>query len=371
MRSLILLLALSYLQTVPQGGNVVAALQALPGGDATHAGTGQVLITSEATGNIWLMGPNDPNWNNPPAGWLKLTGPLTIDCIGPHFAPPHGHRNACGLHGTVKISASNKIIDIRNVEFLDYLSTYITYGIASNGDRNGVGGSSGLNLDNVSWNHGSCIGTGPGMDIGSNSFWIWMHDMVSSGCVKGIFPIASVSRVKGLATVTTTSPTTLTTNQSIALQNSLDTSSVRATVIDSTHFTYASPGPDSTRTGGQVITYGAAAISINPGETGGGSGLIFIENINLNNGGIMFNPGTNGGSLYVKNVSYEGDFTDPDMPPVLILQVKHCDCQIVRVDHVEVSDPMYHIPRVQVNNGLVQPGTVMVDGLDFSAGTKP
>jgi hypothetical protein len=368
---LLALLLASYVQTVPQNGNITAALQALPGGDATHAGTGQVFITSEATGDIWLMGPNDPNYANPPAGWLKLTGPITIDCIGPHYAAPHGHRVACGLHGTIQISASAHNIDIRNVMFVDYLSTYIRYGIASNGDRTGVGGSSGLKLENVSWNHGGCNGTGPGMDIGSNSFWIWMHDIVASGCVKSIYTIASTSRVNNVATVTTTVPNSIATGDKVTMQNALDSTGAVVTVVDSTHFTYSSPGQNATLNGGQVITAGAASINIDPGPTGAGSGLIIIDNINLNNGGVLFHPGTNGGSLYVRNVSYEGDFTDPDMPPVLITSVKSCTngCQIVRIENVTVSDNSNPIHRVQVNNGQNVTGAVMLDWVDISTGT--
>src|SRR5271167_4889928 len=66
---------------------VYKALQSLPGGDSAHAGTGTIFISGTVAAggpaeSIRLMGPNDPNYRNPPLGWLKLTGPITIDCIG-------------------------------------------------------------------------------------------------------------------------------------------------------------------------------------------------------------------------------------------------------------------------------------------------
>jgi hypothetical protein len=353
----------NYVQTVPQGGDIIAALEALPGGDSTHAGTGTVIITSDATGTPWLMGPGDPNWNNPQAGWLKLTGPITIDCVGAYIAPPHGHKNGCGLHGSIWISAASKNIDIRNLMFMDYLGWYIRYGIDSNGNRNGSGGSSSFSLENVGWNHGGCNGTGPGMDIGSNSFWIWMSDIVASGCVKGIFPVTFASRKSGVVTVTTP-VNNISSGNCVTLQNISDPSfngSVQVTALDATHFTFPSSGPDAAASGGQVVTASAAAINIDPGS-GSGSGLVFIKNINLNNGGIRFAPGANGGGVYAENISYEGNFTDPDMPPVLVTKI--VDPTIVRIDHLEVADPMVSVRSVAVDNWLARsPNSVTLDGV--------
>ena len=308
------------------------------------------------------MGPNDPNYRNPPLGWLKLTGPITIDCIGPNIAPPHGHRNTCGMHGggiadsvhpAVWISSSNKIIEIKNLMFVDYLNTYIKYGIDSKNVRTGSGGSSGLSLENVAWNHGSChAGGGPGMDIGSNSFWIWMKDITASGCVQGIFSIAGASRKSNVTTITTKEVNNVSAGDLVTIANALDdTLNGTFAVVsapDHTHFTYNNIGANNTSGTGQVVTAGAAAINIDPGLTGSGSGLIIIDNINLNNGGIRFRPGVNGGGLYVRNVSYEGDFTDPDMPPILVMSTN--SPTVVRVDNVEIADPMNTIPAVQVDN---------------------
>ena len=346
---------------------VYKALQSLPGGDSTHAGTGMILISGTVAAggpaeSIRLMGPNDPNYRKPPLGWLKLTGPITIDCVGPNIAPPHGHRNTCGMHGggiadsvhpAVWISSSNKPVEIKNLMFVDYLNTYIKYGIDSNNVRTGSGGSSGLSLENVAWNHGSChAGGGPGMDIGSNSFWIWMKDITASGCVQGIFSIAGASRKSNVTTITTKEVNNVSAGDQVTIANAPDdTFNGTFAVVsapDHTHFTYNNIGANNTSGTGQVVTAGAAAINIDPGRTGSGSGLIIIDNINLNDGGIRFRPGVNGGGLYVRNVSYEGDFTDPDMPPILVMSTN--SSTVVRIDNVEIADPMNAIPAVQVDN---------------------
>ena len=56
---------------------IYGALVSLPGGDTKTAGSGTVYVGNASSANprtnagIWLMGPKDPNYASPPAGWLK------------------------------------------------------------------------------------------------------------------------------------------------------------------------------------------------------------------------------------------------------------------------------------------------------------
>ena len=59
---------------------VYGAFISLPGGGRTAAGSGTVYVSSNSSANptrdagIWLLGPNDPNYLHPPAGWLQCNG---------------------------------------------------------------------------------------------------------------------------------------------------------------------------------------------------------------------------------------------------------------------------------------------------------
>ena len=353
---------------------VYAALQALPGGSVTNAGVGTIYISSTvnyggpaANQGMWIMGSGDPNFATPPSGWLKWNPSagqsLTIDCLGKDSGAAHGHETACVINGggstdlvhpALWISSTQQLMSFRNLNLGGFLNTYVKIGIDSNNNRT-TGGVSSVSLTNVGWNHGSCrAGGGPGLDIGSNSFWIWLKGIVGSGCVQGIFTVASstgASRTSNVTTITTSATNNISNGDTVTIQNVPDdtfngTYTV-ASIVDGTHFTYNNFGPNNSVGTGQVITASAAAINLDPGS-GSGSGLVFIDDINLNNGGIRIVPGTNGGSIYIRNVSYEGDFFDPDMPPILVTKI--INPTIVRVDNVEVSDPSVTIPDVQVDN---------------------
>ena len=349
-----------------------SALQALPSGSSTTAGVGTVYVIGTVNyggpvsgQGMWLMGPGDPNFASPPSGWLKwnpLAGQsLTIDCFGKNIAGAHGHTAGCGLAGgnstnaAVKLAGTAQIINIRNINHVgNVIRKFYEIGLDSNGGR--LLGSTSINLSGVSFGFGNCAaGLGPGIDIANNSFWLWFDNMSIGGCPGQIFSVAAstgASRTANVSTITTTATHNVVTGDTVTITNVPDDtfngSYVVASTPTGTTFTYSNFGPNNTTGTGQVVTAGAAAINIDPGS-GGGSGLIFAENMNLNNGGIRFLPGTNGGSLYVNKVSYEGDFTHLDMPPVLV--TREVTPTQIRVDTVEVSDPAISIPCVQVDNG--------------------
>lgn len=369
---------------------VYAALQALPGGSSTSAGTGTVFISSAvnyggpvANQGMWLMGPVDPNFASPPSGWLKFNGVgsfgLTIDCLGKLGGGPHGHDTNCimngggssdNVHPAVWISGTSGQISLKNLAFSNFRNTYVKYGIDSNNNRNGTGGASGFSMYNVSWNHGGLpIGAGPGMDIGSQSFWIWLKGLTVSGASSQVFSIVAstgATRASGVVTINTTSPHNILVGDTVTITNVLDdsynSSFVVATVPDNLHFTFSQVGPNSSSGSGQVVTAGAAAINIDSGATGTGSGLIFIDDINLNNGNIRFKPGTSGGGFYARNISYEGSGV-PDPPTVLVTSVLTTGTgggQIVRIDNVEVSDSFNAVSAVEVDNAGPFPDATIV-----------
>src|SRR5215469_6243084 len=82
-------------------GTIYGALVSLPGGGAKIAGSGTVYVGSNSIANpvpgggIWLMAANDPNYSNPPPGWLKCTAGscnLNITGMGDQATGPNGHR---------------------------------------------------------------------------------------------------------------------------------------------------------------------------------------------------------------------------------------------------------------------------------------
>lgn len=361
---------------------VYEALKALPGGSSTTAGSGTVLISGAvnyggpvANQGMWLMAPGDPNFASPPAGWLKAPagGILAIDCFSKSISGSHGHDPSClmqgggntdNVHPAVWISAVQSTqITLKNLSFSNNRSTYVKYGIDSNNNRNGSGGSAGFSMYNVSWIHGGQAGAGPGMDIGSNSFWIWLKGLAVSGSPTGVFTIASsgASRVSGTVTITTTTPHNVLFGDTITITNVLDNtfngSFTVAGVVDNLHFTYLNPETDSTSGSGQVVTAAAAAINMDPG-TGPGNSLVFIDDINLNNGNIRYVPGINGGSLYVRNVSYESDNTTPDPPTVLITSTR--GGAFIHIENVETADTINPVNLVQVDNNSGHPDFVVV-----------
>ena len=372
---------------------VYACLQALPGGSSTTAGNGTILISGSVNyggpvsrQGMWLMGAIDPNYASPPAGWLKFTGSpaITIDCLSTNLPAASGHTGHCGLgagnwttpgpYPAIWISGEAGNLTLKNFQITNFANTYIRYSIDSNNNRNGTGGSSGLKLENLSFANGACTGstqTGPSIDIGSNSFWIWMYENVIGGCEAKNFSVASSGAVRssGVTTITTTATNDVSTNEMVTITNVTDDSfngSFFVTVIDGTHFTYTNPGPNTTSGTGQVVTARSAAINIDSGPTGTGTGLVFITDTNLNEGNIRYKGGTNGGGFYVKNLSTEGTAGQIDGPAVLVTGTSataNCDGTIIHIENVQTSDSFVPIPSVQVDNGTNCPDLVLVSSI--------
>lgn len=360
-----------------------AALQALPGGSAGNVGAGTVMVSGSfnyggpaASQGMWIMGSIDPNFASPPLGWLKKASTsalVNIVCAIPGFQFAHGHSPSCIMNGggqadlvhpAIWLSGTANI-NFTNIGLSNFLNTYVKLGIDSNNLRTGLtGGDSSISFDGLAFNHGSCrFGGGPGIDIGSNTFWVWMRNLNVTGCSFGELTIAApgtpgLSRSSNVVTVTTTATNSITAGatQWITITNAADPSFNGSFVVQSTpsgtQFTYNQIGPNATSGNGQVITAAKAAINQDSGG-GTGSGLIFLENFQTNSGGIRIVPGTQGAGMYIKNGDYEGDGVNPDMPEVLVTSVvatANGTGMNVTVENVEVSDAIVFQPGVQVDN---------------------
>lgn len=358
---------------------VYAALQALPGGSTGVAGGGVVKISGTvayggpaANQGMNIMGGGDANFASPPSGWLKklTSAPITIECDFPNLLGANSHTPNCLMtgggttdlvHPAIWISSTTGI-NTKNVALSNFLNTYVKIGIDSNNNRV-LGGTSSITLDGLSWNHGACrFGGGPGIDIGDNSFWIWIRNPLGGGCPFGETVIAApgtpgLSRSSNVVTVTTTTPNSVAAGSYITTQFTTDPSFIGsfvvASVTDSTHFSFNQTGPNATSGDGQVITSAKAAINIDAGS-GVGSGLIFITDFGLNGGIIRLNPGASGGGVYVRNGTYEGDFSTPDAPPVLV--IRESSITDVFVENLVVADQLSStpIPGVRIDNASSQ-----------------
>lgn len=359
-----------------------AACEALAGGSTTPptCGSGTIRVADRVSwggplisGGLFLMGPHDPNYASPPLGWLRYTGALTIDCGIPRDVGPHGHVSLCTLLGGGPAGrpgfwlSSLASFTMRNIALENYVSQAGRLGIASNGDRSGVGGVSGIFLDGISHNLGACsLGYGPDLDIGSNSFWIYIHAATLSGCSAENFSVAPSGMVResNVVKVTTKETNDLAVGQTVNIQNAADPSFNGSYVVTSVSgfpqrsFTFAQLGPAASSGNANVFNFRSFAIAVEPGS-GPGSGLIFIKEPVFSMGGIWLTPGGNGGGIYVDDVNIEGDFVHPATVPVLITRIVRPT--FVQVNRLEQSDYVNSVPGVEVD-GAAQPDYVVVNG---------
>ena len=165
-------------------------------------------------------------YGSPPSCWLRApTYALTVRCIGPNTTPNNGHRPTCLEYWGSSTNPAYWISDNYSaVHIIDITSNYSgvigKLGIDSGGSRTSSGAFQ-VDLDGTGGNEGNgTLGCGPGLDIGSNVFWLYIHDGVIDNCTKEVFTIPYISRVSGVVTVTTTSPTDLQARAVVTFDNS-------------------------------------------------------------------------------------------------------------------------------------------------------
>lgn len=139
---------------------------------------------------------------------------------------------------------------------------------------------------------------GPGVWAGY-ALQIYFRNTEVDGCdTTESWVISGAVRASNVVTITTSTANNLSSGQSIFINNVSDSTfnvaGYRATVVDSTHFTFTQTGPNATSSGGHVFGPGAAAI-LEDSFGGNGAALIYGINAHVNNGGIH-NTGTQAGS---------------------------------------------------------------------------
>jgi hypothetical protein len=382
---------------------IYAALQALPGGERMPptAGHGIVWVNDSVEyggvtqGNgIWMMGPGDSNFKNPPKGWLHYTGGVRIVCLGNANSAPDQHIPQCsisaggnqdGRHPAVWLSSLAGGFYLDGLGF-KYPQIGIRIGIDSSGDRL-RGGVQNVELKNISVNLGNCqAGAGPGIDIGDSTFWIWILDSFVGGCGNSSYRIGpspmGLTRSEGIVTIgMDASVSNISDGQIISIYNPSDPSfSGGCTVLsipDANHLRCAQPGPNGSSGQGWVMTDQAAAVNVDPGG-GSGSGLLFFRDdvfdISGPSDGIRFQNGLNGGSLDVQGQTCEGSYKVASGPCLHVYWNPRTSPVVnVNVWHVESADNNNggnrRAPAVQVD-GPFDPSAIVVSGASAGGSTN-
>lgn len=362
---------------------IYAALESLKGGqkEPPTAGHGIVLVTDGAEyggtvegGGIWLMGSGDSQFRNPPSGWLRYSGGVRIVCLGNANSAANQHIPQCQIsaggnqdnrHPAVWLSSIAGGFYLDGLGF-NYQQVGMKLGIDSSGDRL-RGGVQNVELKNVSVNLGDCrAGDGPGIDIGNNTFWIWLIDSFVSGCGKSSYPILpapnGLKRTHDTVLVSTEAKIDVSVGQVVSIYNPGNTlfagSCLVVSVPDVHHFGCSQRGPDGFSGSGWIITGRSAAVNIDPAG-GSGAGLLFFRdnvfNVTGPSDGIRFQNGLNGGSIDVQSQTCEGGFREPSGPCIHI----YWDPRTSPV----VSANIWHAESADNNNGgNLNAPAIQVDG---------
>ncbi len=323
---------------------IYGALVSLPGGGRNTAGSGTIYVGTGSSANpisgagIWLMGSGDPNYANPPAGWLKC-GTCILDIIGvandlsgPNAHTPKALVNAGNYadrnHPAIWISSNAHPIRFQNLGLGPYNGRGIVLGECSNNARNvNSCGTTVITFENVAaFTHISGQPTfGPCTDVVGANFWIWFRDFgCSANADQPLWSTATITQFANSGGVTTATCSALycglgagfadyailNSNALPACQGEIFVKSVSGNTMTFNSKTCPRPNGMTTGTwalaiGGNYKANNGAAILFD-GSTGNGNGLIYINDTNLDNGGIKFIPGYDGGTIFVKNTIEEG-----------------------------------------------------------------
>lgn len=108
------------------------------------------------------------------------------------------------------------------------------------------------------------------------------------------------------------------------------------------------------------VTSDQRAAILLDGAGGPGVGLVFISDTNVNGGGIKYVPGINPGSLVVRNLTIEGDFTHDIPPAVWMSGSGTANGTTLLADNIFVADPgRSGAYAVQIDGGLPDNATVI------------
>jgi hypothetical protein len=153
-------------------------------------------------------------------------------------------------------------------------------------------------------------------------------------------------------------------------------SSITFTNIDPNIFNAAGNGPGFDITGNSFwiwirnslatgfyanpVTANDRAAILLDGTGGFGVGLVFISDTNVNGGGVKYVPGTNPGSLVVRNLTIEGDFTHDIPPAVWMSGSGTANGTTLLADSVVVADAgRSGASAVEIDGGLADNSTII------------
>lgn len=297
--------------------HVYNCLTALPGGSASApatTGKGTVDFADGTTyggpatgGGFWVMGASDPNYASQPTGWMRISGPVNFIGYGCKNAPQIGTQSQCQApwgsgvdanHPAIWLSGVRQTMGFANLA-IQYPGVAVRAGKCSDGTvpADGSCGTSSIRFLNVSANLNQIAGNGPTFDIGSGVYWFYL-DYVSL----------------------------------------LANASASATLTDDVR----------------------QAIVVNPGASGASSSIT-VTNSEVRSGGIKYSPGASTWWMTVRNLEVEGDFSNPQGPPVWLTSVPKTG--VATLSGIFVADAP-NTPCVRVDNAAGNPGdNIFISGL--------
>jgi hypothetical protein len=281
---------------------VFAACEALPGGATSPStcGNGTIYFSDKSSasqftnGGLWLLGGSDPNFARPPAGWLRVSGPISVVGTPTRNSGPNPHMGRALMragsamdrnHPALWISGTATPIYIANTSF-EYPGRGIVIGEDSNNSRTGNGAVSGVTLSNVTANLNDVAGNGPCTDITGQSFWIWLKDW---GC----------------------------------------------------------GGTDDTN----IPTDDKSAAVLIDGRSNAGVGLVFLYHGNTSNGGVKLYAGTNVSQVVVDGLTTEGQKGEPAVW-IASTGISGESGTTAEVRNIEVADASVTTPALQNDTGI-------------------
>lgn len=341
---------------------------------------GSPAANTDATKGRWLLGPSDVNYASPPAGWYRWSGPLRTICAGgPNPGYANGSVSTCtitggsstpGIPGLWLSNLTNFEDD--HIAMQQYLGTPVRIGMDSTGNRN-LGAVSSVYLHGIGINFGTCaLGQGPGIDIGSLSFYNYIDHASITGCSAEDF-IGTLSRTSGTVTFITTAASNgssgtndYVVGEMATVTNSTDPTFNGSFVVTAvsgspqTHVQWTQALPDSTSAYGELFNYHSYAIAMNPGTGSGGEALFLSDSVLNSGGGVWFVSGTGGAAeLHMTDVVVEGLGISP--PAVLVTGINAATK--VDINHMTFADYSNAGISVEIDNGC-EPDELILHEID-------
>jgi hypothetical protein len=280
---------------------VLGAYDALPAsGGSIFLGGGEVQIGGAvANQGLWILGPQDPQYGSPPAGWrqqkrIRLIGIGTGDHVGNGLGGP-----AVGLLGgsssdpakpAIWVAGTNAPLYFANLA-MHYMSVPIRIGVDPTRVNRSLN-TAGIYMDNIHVETGNSIDRGPTIDIGYVFWWTLVNSVIGSSNAQTL-------------------------------------------------------GSDAAAC---ILTKG------NPGEVAGG--LYLIENCVFNQGNFKYhcNPNEWGG-LSIRHITQEGDGSNPVPDTIHILGASNFGSAII--ENVEIADAVGQGAAVKVEPTTISSDTVL------------